>query len=341
MVERISTRALAGRPSTRALGASIALTVALLLFLPQVARAGGAIELPAGSNHETDEAVRWGFVIAIGVELILSLGFQFVAKVDVAKLFVGTDNRVSTSKTIAAVWTFVVAAALFALVYANLLDHPGALEATNAGGRVGQYALLFGDPIGAAILSKAIVGGQVSSSSNAKTTAKSPALADLIANDSGESDLGDLQYVLFNERGDRDDRRAQARGPRSQLLGALRPGRQRSNRQIPGLQNGDRHADGEPDTGTGACGAPGAGVRRHRRRRRGRSGEVHDQRMTGPAAMAVSTTTIEPGSTYPRTPPPPPKRGQLASASSMSRSENGGSTCRMASPALSPSMVCH
>jgi hypothetical protein len=34
--------------------------------------------------------------------------------------------------------------------------------------------VLFGGPIGAAILAKAIVGGQVSSSENAKTIAESP-----------------------------------------------------------------------------------------------------------------------------------------------------------------------
>jgi len=182
-----------------ALAGGTGVTVALLLVLlpPQAAHAAGALVVPPTEGNG-GPSVRIGFLIAVGVELGLALFFQFIARVDVSKVFVGTDNRISTSKTIAAVWTFVVGAALFAVVYADILDHPAALEATNAGGRVGQYAVLFGGPIGAAILSKQIVGNQVSSSQNAKTTAASPALGDLIANDEGEADLGDLQYVIFN-----------------------------------------------------------------------------------------------------------------------------------------------
>ncbi len=169
------------------------LGLALVLLLPQVARAGGAV-VPSSSSHETAEAVRWGFVIALAAELIVG----YLLKKDVLKVIVGADNRISTSKTIAATWTFIVGAALLALVYADLLNHPDALEATNTGGRVGQYALLFGGPLGAAILSKAIVVNQVNEAPNAKTTAPSPQLSDLIANDEKETDLGDLQYVLFN-----------------------------------------------------------------------------------------------------------------------------------------------
>ncbi len=189
---RLSLGAMTGRTVARALAACGLLGAGLILW-PQVAHAAGALTPP--SSHETGEAVRWGFLIALGAEILFVL---LLGRTRVLKVIVGVDNRVSTSKTIATVWTFVVAAALLALVYADLLNHPEALEATNAGGRVGQYALLFGGPIGAAILAKAIVSQQVSEPSTAKPPAESPGLADLISNDEGETDLGDLQYVLFN-----------------------------------------------------------------------------------------------------------------------------------------------
>ena len=142
------------------------------------------------------EQVRWGCLLGLGVNVaVLALG----ALVDAhpMKLFIGDDNRISTSKTIAAIWTLVVVATLVGMVFANLLDHPEALTKTNEAGVVGQYAVLFGGPLGAAILAKQIVNSQVLKDASAKTSA-SPSTKDLIANDAGNTDLGDLQYVLFN-----------------------------------------------------------------------------------------------------------------------------------------------
>jgi hypothetical protein len=192
-----SIAATVSTPRLLAAGGSAVLGGLLLVLLWTPAAHASGATIPVIGESDAGPSVRIGFAIAIGVELVLSLVFQFGAKIDVSKVFVGTDNRISTSKTIAAVWTFVVGAAVFAIVYAKLRGHGAPLEATEAGGRVGQYALLFGGPIGAAILSKAIVGGQVASQSNAKTTG-SPQLGDLVSNDQGEADLGDLQYVIFN-----------------------------------------------------------------------------------------------------------------------------------------------
>jgi hypothetical protein len=141
------------------------------------------------------EAVRWGFVLALVVEGLLLLGLRLVG-VRLAKLIIGDDGRVSTSKTIAVVWTFVVAAILLAIVYASFLDHSQALDATNASGVVAQYALLFGGPLGAAILAKGIVNNQVKA--NPKPPADSASAKDLVSNDVGDTDLGDFQYVMFN-----------------------------------------------------------------------------------------------------------------------------------------------
>jgi hypothetical protein len=136
-----------------------------------------------------------GCLIGLGVEIILLAGGLLLGA-KIWTLFVGADNRLSTSKAIATLWTLVVAALLFGTVYANWLGHPQALNVTNSSGIVGQYAVLFGGPLGSAILAKQIVNSQTAT--KAKQPATSPALTDLIANDAGEADLGDLQYVLFN-----------------------------------------------------------------------------------------------------------------------------------------------
>ena len=170
----------------------------LLLLVPAVALAGGVNE-PASSattSFEPQEAARWGYLIGLGVVLLLLL--VFMAASPWRGLFIGQDNRVSTSKTVATVWTMIVAAALLGAVYANIIGHPQPLTKMGETGIVGQYALLFGGPLGAAILAKQIVNVQTASGTSTKTVASSPSLGDLIANDNGDTDLGDFQYVLFN-----------------------------------------------------------------------------------------------------------------------------------------------
>jgi hypothetical protein len=136
-----------------------------------------------------------GLLVALGLLAALAIGKGYFKRL--ANLFLGQDNRISTSKTIWAVWTIIVASAFFGAVFANLLNHPQALNAMATSGIVGQYAVLIGGPIGAAILAKQIVTSQVAVDPSNKTQG-TPSARDLISNDSGGVDLGDLQYVLFN-----------------------------------------------------------------------------------------------------------------------------------------------
>ncbi len=166
--------------------------VTWLLVVPAAMAAAHA----ATASSPAARAVRWGCLIGLGVDaVILIVGLLFGARV--TRLFVGFDGRVSTSKAIAAVWTLLVAAVLFGLVYANLLNHPEALDKLSSSGVIGQYAVLFGGPLGAAILAKGIVTSQVNNDPMIKTTGTASAI-DLIANDQADVDLGDFQYVLFN-----------------------------------------------------------------------------------------------------------------------------------------------
>jgi hypothetical protein len=105
---------------------------------------------------------------------------------------------VSTSKTTALVWTYTIAAALASFVIARWLGHPGAFDELAHQGVDVKYALLFGGPLGAAILAKAIVSAQIDNGTGAKPPADSPSPGQLVQDDSGQADLGDLQYLLFN-----------------------------------------------------------------------------------------------------------------------------------------------
>jgi hypothetical protein len=57
---------------------------------------------------------------------------------------------------------------------------------------------LIEGPLGAAILAKGIVTTQVASGQSKPESVDGAKAADLVNNDVGQADLGDLQYVLFN-----------------------------------------------------------------------------------------------------------------------------------------------
>jgi len=160
---------------------------ALWLAAPAVALAGGAAASP---SHPATATTRWAIVA--GAALLVPVALV------AWEVVVGKDKRLSTSKTIAAVWSYLIAAAFLGFVIAELVGHPQALDAMAHSGLAGQYGLLIGGPLGAAIAAKGIVGRQVDRDPAAKSTGDSLGAGQLIQNDAGETDLGDFQYVLFN-----------------------------------------------------------------------------------------------------------------------------------------------
>lgn len=183
---------------------------------------------PAPFPHEAAEAGRWSLIIAllalvIGLPIALWLiGFLvYLVRLVGSKLnssnsngtgpvkldepfggilrgaIIGADGRVSTSKTVAVAWTYSVASGLLSIVIAKWMGHGHAYGDQVKRGLQGEYALLIGGPIGAAILAKGIVSTQVVNGAS-KPAAGSARAADLVSNDNGQTDLGDLQYVIFN-----------------------------------------------------------------------------------------------------------------------------------------------
>src|SRR5918912_928321 len=82
-------------------------------------------------------------LLATGAGFVLAFPFLIWEHI-----VVGKDNRLSTSKVVAALWTYLVASLLLGLVLSKLYHHPAGLDAMK-GSLTGQYALLIGGPIGA------------------------------------------------------------------------------------------------------------------------------------------------------------------------------------------------
>jgi hypothetical protein len=144
-----------------------------------------------GNHSHNVTATRWWLIASLVVILVL-------AAWPLRKVLIGTDKRMSTSKTTAATWTCLIAGALLGMVLAKFDGHRKALETIMHSGLAGQYALLIGGPLGAAIAAKGIVTNQVEANPAAKTPGTKANLLQLVQNDEGDADLGDFQYVLFN-----------------------------------------------------------------------------------------------------------------------------------------------
>lgn len=203
-----------------AAGALTGLLLALEEMLPLAAHAAVATAHKAAPKHAASAAAEGRVALAIALGGLLAFPVLWsllaIAVWGLRRLsgrasstarppmrwgfwsFVGLDNRVSTSKTVAIVWTYSVASTILSLIVARWLGFPEALKHFEEQGLQAEYALLIGGPIGAAILAKGIVSTGVEAGTTAKPAASSPSAADLVSNDAGETDLGDLQYVLFN-----------------------------------------------------------------------------------------------------------------------------------------------
>jgi hypothetical protein len=123
---------------------------------------------------------------------------------------IGLDNRVSTSRTIAFLWTVVVAYCLLTLVLVATARvstatppppgwiPPGWIEAALQP-LAPAYLVALGAPFAAAVAAGVIVGQRTSNGDLQKSMNTSrPTALDVVTDDSGNLDLVDLQYTLFN-----------------------------------------------------------------------------------------------------------------------------------------------
>lgn len=119
----------------------------------------------------------------------------------------GRDGRLSTSTVLALAWTVILLWLLLATLGYGLTAGGGADWFQGEHGPLSPlttvYLPLLGGPYVAMIAAKAVVGMRVENGTMAKPAAKSTAsgrrpLRELIANDSGRTDLVDLQYVALS-----------------------------------------------------------------------------------------------------------------------------------------------
>lgn len=119
----------------------------------------------------------------------------------------GRDGRLSTSTTLALAWTVILVWLLLAILGYGLTAGGGVAWFRGEHGPLASltsvYLPLLGGPYIALIAAKTVVGIRVENGTLAKPAPKPTAtgrrpLRELIANDSGRTDLMDLQYVALS-----------------------------------------------------------------------------------------------------------------------------------------------
>lgn len=144
-----------------------------------------------------------GLLAAVIVGGVLSAASWFHrARGGVLAPVVGEDNRLSTSRTVAAAWVLFVAYAVLLLAgrLAAASDHAerdaviSGLELARGAGVVTVLAVVCG----IAVLVRRVVGLRVLGQRLQKVRADRPRAADLLTDDSGRGTFADIQYVVIS-----------------------------------------------------------------------------------------------------------------------------------------------
>lgn len=136
---------------------------------------------------------------AADISLVLAEDYQERSLSLLRYLVVGKDNRLSTSKTVMFAWTFAIVWGLVALIVAYWRGDTSGWDAQLKAGLQEEYLIFLGGPFAAAVLAKYKATSDADGEAG-KTVAPvgSAQARQLVADDRGEGDIGDLQYVLFN-----------------------------------------------------------------------------------------------------------------------------------------------
>lgn len=115
----------------------------------------------------------------------------------------GKDKRLSTSLTQVGLWTIAVASAFLYFVALDWLSN----DAKHALGKTlgttwtdfpEEYLLLLGGPFAAAVFARLAVGSKVEEGRLQKVEANQTKLRDVVADDDGNGNLVDAQFLVFN-----------------------------------------------------------------------------------------------------------------------------------------------
>lgn len=114
---------------------------------------------------------------------------------------IGEDRRLSTSRTVAALWALIVVHAALTAAGRRVLDGPGAADGARGGALWSDAVPLLVVLVavgGAAVLARVVVGVRISTGRLQKLAAERPRAVDLVADDAGRGSLADAQYVGVN-----------------------------------------------------------------------------------------------------------------------------------------------
>ncbi|MGC4995718.1 hypothetical protein [Streptomyces sp. DT195] len=144
-----------------------------------------------------------GLLAAVAVAGALTLaGFFHRARGGALAPMIGEDNRMSTSRTVAACWVLFVAYAV--LLLAGRLaaaSDPAARDALIAGldlARGAGVVTVLAVVCGIAVLVRRVVGLRVLGQRLQKIPAHRPRAADLLTDDAGRGAFADIQYVVIS-----------------------------------------------------------------------------------------------------------------------------------------------
>jgi IPT/TIG domain len=166
----------------------------------------GGWAIGAGVKAQWAQTFAAGILFA-GLGLLTALGSNVVSADEAASsvrfgafsALLGEDNRISTSKTQAGLWTVVLAWGIAFLLGRHLYEHVP-LETVLPQASWDQYLVILGGPFAAAALAKGIVTTKVSSGNLTKTTTTpdQATINQVVQDDGSQTDLVDSQYFLFN-----------------------------------------------------------------------------------------------------------------------------------------------
>jgi cadmium resistance protein CadD (predicted permease) len=139
----------------------------------------------------------FGYLTAI-LGLLVFVGLMRFFGAKVKGLYVGADNRVSTSKVQVLLWTFAIGGVLLAAIAQSWAGLGDALKAISSSDfQYEPYLVLLGGPFLAAVAARGLVGNQVAEGKTAKPEGE-PEPNQVFTDDEGNTDLVDTQYLLFN-----------------------------------------------------------------------------------------------------------------------------------------------
>ena len=177
------------------------LILAALLILVTLAKRSGTL---TGTD-----LTRWAAWLSVASDVLIVFIVAFVVRLKKGKLsslIIGKDLRTSTSKTQYLLWTIGVAAALSYIAMHTLLNPTEIFVCTKAqttncapgSSTWEQYLILLGVPAAAAIVASAATTYKVQNQIIQKTNATTTSVGDIATDDSGNPDLIDIQYLIFN-----------------------------------------------------------------------------------------------------------------------------------------------